>query len=63
LGLPVGGYVSAAFWCAFEGKIAPDAVVDVVERLLDIGVDEVSVSYTVGKPRRRRSGRCLLPRS
>jgi len=49
LGLPVRGYVSTAFWCAFEGKIAPAAVLDVVQKLLGIGVDEVSISDTVGK--------------
>jgi hydroxymethylglutaryl-CoA lyase len=48
-GLPVRGYVSTAFWCAFEGKIAPEATVDVVERLADIGVQEVSISDTIGK--------------
>lgn len=49
LGLPVRGYLSTAFWCAFEGKIPPDAVVRAVKRFLDIGVDEVSVSDTIGK--------------
>lgn len=49
VGLPVRGYVSTAFWCAFEGKMAPKAVVRVVERLFEIGVDEVSVSDTIGK--------------
>lgn len=48
-GLIVRGYVSAAFWCAFEGRIAPAAVVDVVARLIDLGIDEVSISDTVGK--------------
>ena len=47
--LPVRGYISTAFWCAFEGKISPDTVSEVVERLCDIGVDEVSVSDTIGK--------------
>jgi len=49
VGLPVRGYVSTAFWCAFEGKIAPEATVDVVERLVDLGVHEVSISDTIGK--------------
>ena len=49
MGLPVRGYVSTAFWCAFEGKMSPDAVVTVVEQLFNIGVDEVSVSDTIGK--------------
>jgi len=47
--LPVRGYVSAAFWCAFEGKIPPPATIDVIEKLLDIGVNEVSISDTIGK--------------
>lgn len=49
LGLPVRGYVSTAFWCAFEGKISPNTVCEVVKRLCDIGVDEVSISDTIGK--------------
>ncbi|WP_419660437.1 MvaB: hydroxymehtylglutaryl-CoA lyase [Desulfosarcina variabilis str. Montpellier] len=48
-GLPVRGYVSTAFWCAFEGKIEPQAVLDVVDRLVDIGIDEVAISDTIGK--------------
>ena len=48
-GLAVRGYVSTAFWCAFEGKIPPETVIGVVERLVDIGVDEVSISDTIGK--------------
>jgi hydroxymethylglutaryl-CoA lyase len=46
---PVRGYVSTAFWCAFEGKISPQAVISVVEKLIDIGIDEVSISDTIGK--------------
>jgi len=49
LGMPVRGYVSTAFWCAFEGKIAPTAVLNVVQKLFDIGVEEVSISDTIGK--------------
>jgi hydroxymethylglutaryl-CoA lyase len=48
-GLPVRGYISTAFWCAFEGKIEPRAVLDVVDRLMDIGIDEVSIADTIGK--------------
>jgi hydroxymethylglutaryl-CoA lyase len=48
-GLTVRGYVSTAFWCPYEGKIAPQAVVDVVKRLLGIGVDEISIGDTIGK--------------
>ena len=47
--LPVRGYVSTAFWCAFEGRISPEAVIGVVEKLIDIGINEVSISDTIGK--------------
>jgi hydroxymethylglutaryl-CoA lyase len=48
-GLPVRGYISTAFWCAFEGRVSPNAVIHVAEKLLDLGVDEVSISDTIGK--------------
>jgi hydroxymethylglutaryl-CoA lyase len=48
-GLPVRGYISTAFWCAFEGRVAAQSVLDVTRMLTDIGVDEVSISDTVGK--------------
>lgn len=48
-GVPVRGYVSTAFWCAFEGRIEPEAAVSVVERLDGIGIDEVAISDTIGK--------------
>lgn len=48
-GMALRGYVSTAFWCPFEGRIAPGAVIEVVERLVDVGVDEVSISDTIGK--------------
>ena len=47
--LPVRGYVSTAFWCPYEGKIAPGPVVDVSKRLLDLGVAELSIGDTIGK--------------
>ena len=49
LGLPVRGYLSTAFWCAFEGKMAPGPVVKLAQRLIDMGIDEVSISDTIGK--------------
>ena len=47
--LPVRGYVSTAFWCPYEGRIAPEKVADVIERLADYGVTDVSVGDTIGK--------------
>lgn len=48
-GLPVRGYVSTAFWCPYEGRIAPGTAVEVIRRLEALGVDEVSVGDTIGK--------------
>ena len=48
-GLTVRGYVSTAFWCPYEGRVAPEAAADVAQRLLDLGVDEVSIGDTIGK--------------
>jgi isopropylmalate/homocitrate/citramalate synthase len=44
----VRGYVSTAFGCPYEGKIAPDSVREVVHMLLDLGVEEISVGDTIG---------------
>ncbi|MEZ4270849.1 MAG: hydroxymethylglutaryl-CoA lyase [Myxococcota bacterium] len=49
MGLQVRGYVSTAFWCPYEGKIEPQVVVEVTERLLDLGVSGVSLGDTIGK--------------
>ena len=49
LGLPVRGYISTAFWCAFEGRIAARKVVRLAQRLRDMGIDEIAVSDTMGK--------------
>jgi hydroxymethylglutaryl-CoA lyase len=42
------GYVSTAFGCPYEGEVDARAVVDVAERLLALGVDELSISDTLG---------------
>lgn len=49
LGLPVRGYVSTAFYCPYEGRVAPAAAAAVARRLADLGVDEVSIGDTIGK--------------
>jgi isopropylmalate/homocitrate/citramalate synthase len=41
-------YVSTAFGCPYEGEVEAAAVVRVSERLLAMGVDELSISDTVG---------------
>ncbi|MEZ4649518.1 MAG: hydroxymethylglutaryl-CoA lyase, partial [Candidatus Eisenbacteria bacterium] len=37
-----------AFVCPFEGEIDVRKVVDVIERLKDLGVDEISIGDTIG---------------
>jgi hydroxymethylglutaryl-CoA lyase len=41
-------YLSTAFGCPYEGEVEASAVVRVAERLLEMGVDELSISDTVG---------------
>jgi len=48
-GLPVRGYISTAFWCPYEGQVKPSQTLDVAKRLVDIGVDELSIGDTVGQ--------------
>ncbi len=47
-GLWVRAYVSTAFVCPYEGQIAPEQVVAVVQELVAMGVDEVSIGDTIG---------------
>jgi hydroxymethylglutaryl-CoA lyase len=47
--IPVRGYVSTAFWCPYEGTIAPEKVVEVARELIELGVDEISIGDTIGK--------------
>jgi len=42
------GYVSTAFECPYAGRIAPETVTGVAERLLALKVDEISVGDTIG---------------
>jgi hydroxymethylglutaryl-CoA lyase len=44
----VRAYVSTAFGCPYEGEVGEQVVVDLSRRLLDLGVDELGISDTVG---------------
>ncbi len=44
----VRGYLSMSFGCPFEGDISEDVVVGLTEKLLNLGVYEVSIGDTVG---------------
>ena len=47
-GMKVRAAVSVALGCPYQGDVSPDAVEDVVKRLLDIGTDHVGVADTIG---------------
>jgi hydroxymethylglutaryl-CoA lyase len=47
-GLRVRAYLSTAFGCPYEGAVAPATVTELCQRLLDLGVFEVSISDTIG---------------
>jgi len=44
----VRGYVSCVLGCPYEGEVNPQAVVDVVEALWDLGCYEISLGDTIG---------------
>ena len=46
--LHVRGYVSCAFDCPYDGAVDPGQVSGVVERLLEMGCDEIAISDTIG---------------
>ncbi len=47
-GIEVRGYVSTAFGCPFEGKVAPAKALAVIEKLAELGCAQVSVGDTIG---------------
>ena len=44
----VRGYLSTCYFCPFEGRIRESKVLSVTEKLLDLGVYEVSIGDTIG---------------
>ncbi|MHA6251490.1 hydroxymethylglutaryl-CoA lyase [Oceanobacillus sp. CAU 1775] len=44
----VTGYISTVFACPYEGKISPDQVLRVCDRLFEAGVDDLSLGDTIG---------------
>ncbi|MBV6459759.1 MAG: 3-hydroxy-3-isohexenylglutaryl-CoA/hydroxy-methylglutaryl-CoA lyase [Fimbriimonadaceae bacterium] len=44
----IRGYVSTAFECPYAGRIDPKRTVWVAEKLVDIGVNEISIGDTIG---------------
>lgn len=44
----VTGYVSTVFDCPYEGRISPEQVLEVCFRLVELGVDDLSLGDTIG---------------
>lgn len=44
----IRGYVSTAFECPYAGRIDPARTTEVSERLIELGVNEVSIGDTIG---------------
>jgi hydroxymethylglutaryl-CoA lyase len=47
-GVPVACTISVAFGCPYEGDVAPERVLDLVARVVDLGVAELSLADTIG---------------
>lgn len=46
--IPVRGYVSCVVGCPYEGKVSPEKVAEITEKLLTMGCYEVSLGDTTG---------------
>lgn len=46
--IKVRGYISCVLGCPYEGAIAPQQVTNLSQKLLDLGVDELSLGDTIG---------------
>ncbi|HEX7643709.1 MAG TPA: hydroxymethylglutaryl-CoA lyase [Burkholderiaceae bacterium] len=46
--LRLRGSISCSFGCPYQGEVAPAAVKDVVERMRDLGCDELDIADTIG---------------
>jgi isopropylmalate/homocitrate/citramalate synthase len=46
--IPVRGYISTVFGCPYEGSVPMAAVAAVAEKLLDLGIREISLGDTIG---------------
>jgi len=56
-GVAVRGYISCVLGCPYEGKVEPEQVARVADKLAKLGVDEISLGDTigVGTPRKARA--------
>lgn len=55
-GMRVRGYVSCVYGCPYEGEVPVEQVLDVSQRLLDLGIYELSLGDTIGVGTPRQVG-------
>ncbi|KTD10702.1 hydroxymethylglutaryl-CoA lyase [Legionella gratiana] len=55
----VRGYVSCVLGCPYQGSISPEQVALVTQKLLDLGIDEISLGDTIGVGTPRQTGLVL----
>jgi hydroxymethylglutaryl-CoA lyase len=46
--IKVRAYISCVLGCPYEGNISPNQVAEVAQKLIDLGVDELSLGDTIG---------------
>ncbi|KTD51239.1 hydroxymethylglutaryl-CoA lyase [Legionella quateirensis] len=46
--IKVRGYISCVLGCPYQGEVKPEMVAEVTQKLLDLGVDEISLGDTIG---------------
>jgi len=46
--LRLRGSISCALGCPYQGDVSPESVADVVQRLRDLGCDEIDIADTIG---------------
>lgn len=47
-GVTVGGSISVAFGCPYEGKVPPERIKTIVQRYVELGIEEISLADTTG---------------
>ena len=45
----VRGYISTVWHCPYEGSIKTEKVMDIIAKLFDLGIQEISLGDTIGK--------------
>lgn len=58
-GMKVRGYVSCVYGCPYEGEVPVQQVIEVGQRLLDLGIYELSLGDTIGVGTPRQVGHVL----